>query len=277
MKTLFKKSHPEIYSQIHETKNADIDFSKLYTNSSKKLWWQCPVNPKHVWPQAINARTKQRGYNCPYCSGRKTLKEDSFGSLYPQIVAELHPSKNKSFDPFKYSVNSNKKVWWLCSKGHECYEEVRRRVGRKICPKCKKINQSIAYTHPDIAKEWHPTKNFPLTPEDVNSNSMTRVWWQCQNDETHVWCVTIKTKIHSKSKCPECRKLKNKGIAPQKLSVNNFPELISQWHPTKNSNLQPEQFSLGSSQKIWWKCPNNKEHIWESTINNRTHGKGCPY
>ncbi len=277
MKTLFKESHPELFSQVHATKNHGISFHKLYTNSAKKIWWQCPINPKHVWRQAINARTKQRGYNCPYCSGRKTLREESFGSLYPQLVTELHPKKNNSFDPFIYSIHSNKKVWWLCQKGHEWQQEVRRRVRGSICPKCKKIHKSISYTHSEIAKEWHPSKNSPLTPKDVNANSTVQVWWQCQKNNDHAWKVSVKTKIFSKSQCPKCRQLKSNKVIPQILTKENFPVLIAEWHPLKNLELQPENFTKGSNQKIWWQCTRNKKHEWEATINNRARGKGCPY
>jgi hypothetical protein len=28
---------------------------------------------------------------------------------------------------------------------------------------------SLAETHPELAKEWHPTKNLPLTPRQITS------------------------------------------------------------------------------------------------------------
>ncbi len=40
-------------------------------------------------------------------------------------------------------------------------------------------NDSLAFKYPDIAKEWHPTKNGELLPENVFCNSGKKVWWKC--------------------------------------------------------------------------------------------------
>jgi|TARA_B110000091_G_C13644288_1_gene402586 hypothetical protein len=31
--------------------------------------------------------------------------------------------------------------------------------------------KSLAETHPEVAKQWHPTKNGDLTPNDVTSGN----------------------------------------------------------------------------------------------------------
>ena len=48
-----------------------------------------------------------------------------------------------------------------------------------------------------------------------------------------------------------------------------FPEIAKQWHPTKNGNLTPYDFTKGSEKKVWWKCPKGDDHEWESNIYNR--------
>jgi hypothetical protein len=35
--------------------------------------------------------------------------------------------------------------------------------------------KSLADTHPEVAKKWHPTKNGDLTPEDVTKGSKKRI------------------------------------------------------------------------------------------------------
>jgi hypothetical protein len=62
------------------------------------------------------------------------------------------------------------------------------------------------------------------------------------------------------------RKIKNLEIA--------YPNLLMEWHPTKNGDLKLSNFSKGSSQKIWWKC--KEGHVWESSIVNRCKPRGCP-
>ena len=60
-------------------------------------------------------------------------------------------------------------------------------------------------------------------------------------------------------------------------TVADYPELIAQWHPTKNY-LKPEEVRRGSIKKIWWKCPVAEDHEWEASPNNRTGTikRGCP-
>ena len=51
------------------------------------------------------------------------------------------------------------------------------------------------------------------------------------------------------------------------------PELVSEWHPTLNFSLTPNDVSYGSAKKAWWIC--KKGHIWEDTLNHRSRGRGC--
>ncbi|OLN24302.1 zinc-ribbon domain-containing protein [Desulfosporosinus metallidurans] len=32
------------------------------------------------------------------------------------------------------------------------------------------------------------------------------------------------------------------------------PEIVQEWHPTKNGNLKPSDVVAGSERKVWWKC-----------------------
>jgi hypothetical protein len=55
-------------------------------------------------------------------------------------------------------------------------------------------------------------------------------------------------------------------------------ELVKEFHPTKNSNKRPEDFTPSSAKKVWWVCSKDSRHIWEARIFSRTkQGGGCPY
>ena len=45
--------------------------------------------------------------------------------------------------------------------------------------------KSLAYKHPEIAKEWDSEKNDDMTSEDVTYGSSKIVWWKCKNG--HGW------------------------------------------------------------------------------------------
>ena len=56
------------------------------------------------------------------------------------------------------------------------------------------------------------------------------------------------------------------------------PDLVAEWHPTKNGDKTPYNTSYGSAKKIWWRCLVNPKHEWESTPNKRSAAdpRGCP-
>ena len=39
--------------------------------------------------------------------------------------------------------------------------------------------KSLAETHPEVAKQWHPTKNGDLTPFEVGAGTSKKIWWKC--------------------------------------------------------------------------------------------------
>lgn len=59
--------------------------------------------------------------------------------------------------------------------------------------------------------------------------------------------------------------------------ASNYPEIISEWHFTKNENLSPYDVTSSSHKKIWWKCSKNNDHEWQAIISSKVKGLGCPY
>ena len=55
------------------------------------------------------------------------------------------------------------------------------------------------------------------------------------------------------------------------------PKLAKQWHTSKNGDLTTKDVSFGSAKKVWWKCNAADDHVWEARVDNRNHGKGCPF
>lgn len=53
------------------------------------------------------------------------------------------------------------------------------------------------------------------------------------------------------------------------------PQLVKEWHPTKNAPIKPHEVTPGSGKKIWWIC--NEGHEWQAVVYNRSRGSGCPY
>ena len=275
--TLLIDVDPKLLDEWLYEKNVGLSPKDYRVNSSKKVWWQCLENKKHQWEATIYHRAID-GTGCPYCSGLKTLREDSFGFNYPELIKELHPSKNGTFNPFTVSPHSNKKIWWKCSKNpkHVWRTAIKARTqGGTGCRQCNNLNNPISKVRPDLVNEWHPTLN-ELSPDEVSMGSKKIVWWQCSKNKDHVWKTQASTRMRGNAgSCPKCRTTK-KGNHQIPLAEHS-PELVSQWHPKKNGTLKPEDVNASSRRKIWWVCPQNPEHEWEASVRNRAvlHS-GCP-
>ncbi|MEQ1860280.1 MAG: zinc-ribbon domain-containing protein [Chthoniobacteraceae bacterium] len=63
----------------------------------------------------------------------------------------------------------------------------------------------MAAVSPSLALQFHSTKNGDLTAETVLAGSARKVWWQCENDPTHVWKAQIKNRVRLGGGCPKCR------------------------------------------------------------------------
>jgi len=122
--------------------------------------------------------------------------------------------------------------------------------------------------NPELAKQWHHTKNGNLTPRDVAQFSHRKVWWRC--NKGHEWQAPPRDRSRGNG-CPYCSG--RYAYGDNCLAILN-PDLSKEWHPTKNGDLTPRNVLLGSHNKVWWKC--DKGHEWEATISDRSSGKGCP-
>ena len=177
-----------------------------------KAWWVCDKGPDHEWGAQVKART--RGTGCPMCKGDSVSITNSLASLFPEVAAQWHPTKNSPLQPSGVLAKSRHKVWWKCDGGqdHEWQTTVGNRTcGDKTgCPMCSRKRVSAATSlqtvFPEMAAEWHPTKNGTLLPSQVSVQSHRKVWWLCSEDPTHEWVARVYSRTNPKqlSGCHLC-------------------------------------------------------------------------
>jgi transcription elongation factor Elf1 len=137
---------------------------------------------------------------------------------------------------------------------------------------------SLASEFPDIAAEWHPTKNT-TTPDRVAPFANTKAWWTCATCG-HQWQALIANRAQHGQGCPVCGR-KRCDIAratpkPGRSLADRFPEKAAIWHPTKNGQVTPADVNPGSNIDRWWLCPRcGKDFL--STPHNRMKAPAlCP-
>lgn len=206
---------------------------------------------------------------------RETLRSYCKRMELNDLLEQWDTARNLPLTPDHISYGSKQKVWWQCKEGHSWQAMVYTRTGSGVgCPACAgKVVQvgknDLATLYPDLARQWHPTKNGNLIPKQVVPGSHRVVWWICEKG--HEWRAQIKSRV---SGCgyPVCAG--RQVVAGENDPAIQFPAIAAQWHPTKNGHLTPDQISPGTARKIWWLC--EKGHEWQPSVASRVSGCGCP-
>ena len=268
-----KARFPEIYKQLHPTKNPNVDIDSISPGSQIKLWWKCSVG--HEYDQSLLSKTSA-GRGCPVCARHTASIDENLLVEFPDIAKYWDYSKNKK-KPYQYRSRSNAKVWWLCDKGHEYQRSITQQVkAKELCPYCSgklpSIQNHFEKDFPDIAKEWHPTKN-KKRPADYLSGTHFKAWWLC--DKGHEYQAQIYSRSGNGTGCPYCS---GRFATSKNNFAVKFPELLQEWNYKKNPT-QPEDCTPKSGYKAWWIC--KKGHSYRATLASRagsksTPGTGCP-
>ncbi len=203
-------THPAVAGTWHESKNSPLTPSDVVAGSTKKVWWRCHKARDHVWESTVACRVKQMEADpeaCSVCANRVTVKSNSLAATYPAVAAQWHPVMNGKLGPDVMPYAGGQIAWWQCPVAPDHVWRtriVKRTVYGQGCPACAGLmvvdSNCLATTHPDLAAEWHPTKNGKLTPRHVVSGTGRPVWWRCPINSRHAW----RTGIHNRVRCTGC-------------------------------------------------------------------------
>ena len=128
-------------------------------------------------------------------------------------------------------------------------------------------------TNPELLREWHQEKNSGIDPKSLSAASTKKVWWRCLKNPSHEWPAIVGNRARKGRGCPYCA---GKRTIPEESVAALRPELMKEWHPTKNKNIDPHSLSLGSMKRVSWLC--GAGHEWNTLLFVRTKkDKGCPY
>lgn len=264
-----------LLEQWDTARNLPLTPEQISYGSKRKVWWRCKKG--HIWQAAVHTRTGN-GTGCPVCAGKVARAgENDLTALFPELAHQWHPTRNGRLTPTQVLPGSHRMAWWGCEKGHEWRAQVKSRVAGCGCPVCANrqihaAENDLASQYPQLAAQWHPTRNRPLTAPQVTPSSNRKVWWRCEKG--HDYQAAVGTRTMSGSGCRYCAG--RKVLAGFNDLETLAPNVARQWHPTLNGNLTPQMVTTGSRRKVWWEC--RLGHVWQAAIYSRTGAQkcGCP-
>lgn len=250
--------------------------------STENVWLVCPGcgrsferTPK-TFRKGMKGKKKQ--CECPYCSGKTIIPgETDLCSTHPELVKEWHPTKNGDLRPEMFTAHSHRKVWWMDEEGNEIYASIRGRAkyGTPIAERREAhLHGLLEDERPDLYAQARPEDNPGIDLESLGGASRQEIVWA--GDCGHKWRAPVKSRTIMGSGCPYCSGQKPL-VGFNTLSTLN-PQVASEWHPTLNGSLTPDDVTAQSNKTAWWLCPKCGEP-YKKRINRRTNptgGSGCP-
>ena len=236
-------THPLLAEEWDYDENGSLTPRDVTSISIKRVGWICS-KCGNKWKTKIRYRTI-KGSGCAECAkimrGKSRVKTSvkmrgSLAETRSELLNDWDYSKNKIF-PNEITASSNKVAHWICHTcGYEWTAKISNRNNGRGCPCCSNRivvpgKNDLLTTHPELAKEWHPTKNKPLAPSNVSYGSGKKVWWMCPNG--HEYQATI---LHRASKngtgCPVCNDGRQTSFREQAFFYylrQIFPDAVSRY------------------------------------------------
>jgi hypothetical protein len=177
-------------------------------------------------------------------------------------------------------------LWWVCEAHGDFQRTALSRSKGSRCPTCVRIctaetrsrprlGQSFGEVHPHFVEQYHPTLNGDRTIFDVSPSSNVRLWWAC--DDHGDYTRSARDRIRGMG-CTECsrliRKEKLSRPEPGKSLGEMYPQLVPEYHTTRNGGLTIFHVRPGGTEKLWWVC--NVHGDFMQAPHNRRAGQGCP-
>lgn len=278
--TPLAQTHPALAREWHPERNGDLTPETVSAGSDRMIWWRCACDPRHEW-QARPGNRSRGGTRCPYCAAGTTRVDDA-GALsgrFPEVAAEWDAEANPGRTPEQTPPGSRYRAGWKCvARGHRWRASVysRAQMGRG-CPACAHTvvtpGTSLLAVRPDLAAQWHPTRNGEIGPGDVGPESQIPAWFLCDTCQTE-WKRAPASVEPGNTGCPGCRGF----VVTDRNSLQaRHPDIALEWNAELNAPLTPETVTIGQKGKVWWEC-GKCGFEWPSTVvvRRRLFPGGCP-
>lgn len=125
--------------------------------------------------------------------------------------------------------------------------------------------------YPEIAKQWHPTENGNVMPNQVTAYSNKPRYWLC--DKGHTFVNSPDKRVRGQN-CPYCNN--RRLLVGYNDLETTFPNIAKEWDYGNNVG-SPKDYTYRSTYKAHWQC-SICGHKWTAMIRDRVDSKYqlCP-
>lgn len=170
--------------------------SEVPVHNYRAKAWRCALG--HSFSRS--PRAMQNDPSCPQCS-RGANTHTNLGKLKPGLAALWDADKNPGIAFETLDATHARAVWWRCPKGHGFQRPPVRMLADDACPTCALATTSLAAVAPNVAAEWHPTKNA-VKPDEILADHVMNAWWLCPSG--HEYQATVRARTHGNRGCGTC-------------------------------------------------------------------------
>jgi len=267
--------YPQLLAEWACDLNGDLDPATVLPGSARRVWWRCPIGSDHVWQVSVRHRVSHAS-GCPFCTGTRATPQTSLAADCPALAADWDPTRNGTLSPSAVRPSSGRYAWWRCPAGHSWKARIdqrsRRHTGCPVCVPRRKHGKLLVATRPDLTAQWsHPLNGGG--PGTLTTGSYVQAWWRCPTEPTHLWQARIVDRDHGHTDCPYWA---HQRPTPTTCLAAAAPQLLPDWHRTRNGNLSPTDVLPRSAKVVWWQCPDGHEWAAAPTARLAGTGRGCP-
>ena len=193
-----------------------------------------------------------------------TLKSKQYVIDCPELLEQWDFDKNKEIcSPLDLAVGNNRtKVFWICRTCGKSFLSTAhgRKIAKHGCNDCankaisksnilRKLNKekSLVFLFPDIASEWHSTKNPDMNLEEIMPGSNYKAWWICSFCKNEFQQMVYNRTSYKHAGCPICNKHMHTSFPEQafyyylkKVFVNTENRMILERSGSEIDILIPE-------------------------------------
>ena len=220
----------------------------------------------------------QGRFSCGACVGRQVVSgENDISCTHPQSEGWFDVEANAPLRASDFTWGSGVRVVWRCPLRHSFTSDVRSFVKVMNCPYCAGRLplagfNTLAIRHPDLAEEWHPTRN-EQSPDEILPSHYKKVWWLCPRGH-EPYMARVNIRVRNGTGCRECAREQAGIRASQVITVS--PEVRARYQSDLHNAPSTTDAGTSDTRRRTWICAAG--HQYEKGFSHRTEGSdGCSY